>query len=109
MNDLILPPASGASPEGHPGRAGPRPELDEECYRADLAGLGLTREAEDALLRTLWSITGSFVDLAFGLDPVSLRSENALPACPPSLQLNERNAVRQRFRAVTDQRKEVPE
>jgi hypothetical protein len=46
------------------------PALDLEAYRPALSELSLTREREDELLQTLWSIMSAFVDLGFGLDSV---------------------------------------
>ncbi len=46
------------------------PALDLEAYRPHLSELSLTREREDELLQTLWSIMSAFVDLGFGLDSV---------------------------------------
>lgn len=59
------------------GAGGYAPELDEEKYRVHLASLSLTREQESALLRTLWLIMRTFVDLGFGQDPVHLIFDEA--------------------------------
>jgi hypothetical protein len=42
-----------------------RPEFDPGKYRAELEGFDLTREQEDELLKVLWSIMYSFVQLGF--------------------------------------------
>lgn len=44
------------------------PDFDK--YRSLVAELDLTDEQKDELIQTLWSIMGSFVDRAFGNDPV---------------------------------------
>jgi hypothetical protein len=59
------------------GSGGYAPELDEEKFRVHLASLSLTREQESALLRTLWQIMRTFVDLGFGQDPVHLIFDEA--------------------------------
>ena len=41
-------------------------KLDLDEYRKDLADLGLSRQQEDELLRTLWQIMTAFVDLGWG-------------------------------------------
>jgi hypothetical protein len=46
-------------------RSEPCPEFDPAKYRAELAGLGLTKKQEDELLGILWSIMYSFVQLGF--------------------------------------------
>ena len=44
--------------------------LDIESYRVHVAHLGLSAEKETELLVTVWRMMGSFVDRAFGDDPV---------------------------------------
>ena len=44
--------------------------LDMDRYREHVAEFDLTEEQKTELLRTLWSIMKSFVDLGFGVDSV---------------------------------------
>ncbi|WP_375568017.1 hypothetical protein ABWH92_10215 [Ahrensia marina] len=63
-------------PEPHPDAATPLPStsFDPDEYREHLAEFDMTKEQEDEFLESLWCITQSFVDLAFGMDPVQLVS-----------------------------------
>lgn len=73
MNDkLPLPGDSGASDVP----LGPSPRLDIEKYREHMDGLDLTEVEQEELLRTLWWIMASFVQLGFGVDSV----QSVLPA-----------------------------
>ncbi len=67
-------------------------DLDLSRYRRHVDHLDLPDEKKDEMLRVLWTIAQSFVDRAFGLDPVQQVSgslsgpaEHAwVPALPPS-------------------------
>jgi hypothetical protein len=66
-------------------------DLDLSRYRRHVDHLDLPDEKKDEMLRVLWTIAQSFVDRAFGLDPVqqvggslSCPAEHAsTPALPP--------------------------
>ena len=114
MNDDTHHPApEGATTTATARQCEAPPVLDTSKYRGHLAALALSREQEDELLAIVWEMMRAFVDLGFGMDSVSplgsVGAQNTSRQGPPSLQLDERNAVRERFRAVTDQGKEVPE
>lgn len=67
MNDKpLLPGQSEARDE--PIASVPR--LDIEKYREHMDGLDLTEVEQEELLRTLWWIMATFVQLGFGVDSV---------------------------------------
>lgn len=49
-------------------------------YRSHLDGFEISDAEKDELLRLLWSIMCSFVDLGWGTDPVSLVFHSSSPA-----------------------------
>lgn len=67
-------------------------DLDLSRYRRHVDHLDLPDEKKDEMLRVLWTIAQSFVDRAFGLDPVQQVSGSlsgpaehaSVPALPPS-------------------------
>lgn len=67
-------------------------DLDLSRYRRHVDHLDLPDEKKDEMLRVLWTIAQSFVDRAFGLDPVQQVSGSlsgpaehaSAPALPPS-------------------------
>ena len=92
------------------------PTLDEEKYRSKLAALDLTIEQENALLRTLWSMMTTFVDLGFGLDSVQniIKSadESSLYEESSSIQQEQESEVTASFQqasANTHDDKELPQ
>ncbi|WP_067337924.1 hypothetical protein [Stappia indica] len=66
-------------------------DLDLSRYRRHVDHLDLPDEKKDEMLRVLWTIAQSFVDRAFGLDPVQQVSGSlsgpaehaSVPALPP--------------------------
>ena len=46
------------------------PRLDIEKYIDDFDEFDMTREEKEAYLLALWEITGAFVNIAWGTDPV---------------------------------------
>lgn len=73
MNDELPPPGDAGASDAP---LAPTPRLDIEKYREHMDGLDLTEVEQEELLRTLWWIMASFVQLGFGVDSV----QSVLPA-----------------------------
>ena len=50
----------------------PPPDFDPEEYRADLNAPDLSQEQQDELLRALWQIMCTMVDIGWGVDSVQI-------------------------------------
>lgn len=73
--------------------------FDAQTYWHYLDGLDISDEQRAALLETLWNIMSTFVDIAFGLDPV----QQVIPALVQAAWDDE-DQNRQHFNAAaTDQ------
>lgn len=81
--------------------------FDIEKYRQDLEDFDLTDEQTRELLRTLWSIMTTFVELGFGVDSVQyLLAQNSQPHCDEdSGLLTTHDAARKFNRAASNKHK----
>lgn len=79
--------------------------FDIEKYRNDITEFDLTDEQADELLKTLWTMMTTFVELGFGVDSIHyLLAPHTQPHCDEDSGLLTTNDAAQAFNSVASKK-----